>query len=844
MSPAARRSSVRVTSGLYNIEVLGLEDNSTLPRFRLAVLQVINGLRPHRAPSSYEAWIFRESLRSLHCSHELFVNRSSSSQELGPRHEEGSQEQAQEADPTSPPSTTLSLRESVHEQPPSAELLRDMISRLHFAVLPSLEEALEVIKAAKKHLEKLPNVVNVNVPAGGRMVLVGDLHGQLADMEQSLRAYGGPSERTSFLFNGDFVDRGRHGLEVVLTLFCYMLLYPETVHLNRGNHECDRLNRVYGFHAEVTAKYKTGSEKLYRRIQEAFLRLPLVYIVGQRIAVIHGGLPWDSEVTIEEIQAIDRFQPPSKDKLGGQPVTREERIYEALLWSDPKDFIDGRDWQPSDRGAGVLFGEGITRSFLKRNELKHLMRSHQVHTPGYAVNHGGLTTTVFTASNYAGTDNNLGCYLVLSPSLEVEFCQHSVLAPGACQKIKPSVSLIDLLQDGPMELAVHVDTAGYGEWHLKAKKEGLVHLWSAIFSKRQELLHEFEKADIWRNGTVAIHEWAQVCSECIHSDLPWHILSHYLVVREKHGRVPYMLFLERFQNRLVSRLMGVWSSKMLPFLSRRLQGELQQLKKPGQALSYQKLCKLLRQELPGVKERSVYYLMVTMLQTGYTATTPQDSDLPPSAVDLWALWAFQPHDWVKLQEAWRLPAPLVRGHFVSAAMAATGQVGKSARSRWQATATCLDPEGKGFVEWKQVQAVAENLGKEWLLAQLVLDIVVATASACVRLKDLFASIDVHGLGKLPTHRLVRGIEPWLGRRLTCQEALILSYAFDHSDEGVVTAAEFAKALEVVDTWDLATVEQREGMEKPRAVAAAVLDTDEDRGPCHKFFLDVARRRRY
>ena len=29
---------------------------------------------------------------------------------------------------------------------------------------------------------------------GGRMVIVGDLHGQLQDMEQTLRAYGGPSE--------------------------------------------------------------------------------------------------------------------------------------------------------------------------------------------------------------------------------------------------------------------------------------------------------------------------------------------------------------------------------------------------------------------------------------------------------------------------------------------------------------------------------------------------------------------------------------------------------------------------------------------------------------------------
>ena len=52
------------------------------------------------------------------------------------------------------------------------------------------------------------------------------------------------------------------------------------------------------------------------------------------------------------------------------------------------------------------------RTVEHRNGLSQIIRSHQVHSAGYAVNHNGMTTTVFTASNYAGTDNNFGCYLV------------------------------------------------------------------------------------------------------------------------------------------------------------------------------------------------------------------------------------------------------------------------------------------------------------------------------------------------------------------------------------------------------------------------------------------------
>ena len=85
--------------------------------------------------------------------------------------------------------------------------------------------------------------------------VVGDLHGQLQDLLTIFDLNGLPSPVKCYLFNGDMVDRGPNSVEIVLILLCFVLLFPQALHINRGNHETSYMNHVDGFEKECLDKY-------------------------------------------------------------------------------------------------------------------------------------------------------------------------------------------------------------------------------------------------------------------------------------------------------------------------------------------------------------------------------------------------------------------------------------------------------------------------------------------------------------------------------------------------------------------------------------------------------------
>jgi serine/threonine-protein phosphatase 5 len=238
-----------------------------------------------------------------------------------------------------------------------------------------------------------PNIVLL----GARTIkIVGDTHGQFQDLLYIFDTFGLPSDDNPYLFNGDFVDRGSQGLEIVLTLFALKIANGTGIYLNRGNHETDLMNRPYGFEKECAAKL-TGTA--FRLFSQVFETLPVGHIIGNAVFIVHGGLFGDDSVKVEDIQKMSRFgQPPADGPMND------------ILWSDP---MNQNGHAPSPRGATQTFGPDVTDHFLTANGLQLLIRSHQLQDAGYLVQHAGKCITVFSAPNYIGRMQNKGAIVVL-----------------------------------------------------------------------------------------------------------------------------------------------------------------------------------------------------------------------------------------------------------------------------------------------------------------------------------------------------------------------------------------------------------------------------------------------
>lgn len=256
----------------------------------------------------------------------------------------------------------------------------------------------KVLRNAYRSLKNLPNTTKITLAScedpeneiepRERLTIVGDIHGQLYDLIHILDESGLPSATNKYIFNGDFVDRGTSGVEVMVILMAFHAVFPESVCLNRGNHEDYAICCVYGFSDECCSKY---DEITFGMFVEVFQYLPLFAVVNDAILVVHGGLFHSSKICLEDLSDINRSDfslkdlPQSGESL--DPIPRENKreflkqLQRDALWSDPTNEDTGIS--QSSRGAGVMFGMDIADRFLKDNNLSMIFRSHECVQHGF-----------------------------------------------------------------------------------------------------------------------------------------------------------------------------------------------------------------------------------------------------------------------------------------------------------------------------------------------------------------------------------------------------------------------------------------------------------------------------
>eukprot|EP00010_Vexillifera_abyssalis_P006265 CAMPEP_0201545192 /NCGR_PEP_ID=MMETSP0173_2-20130828/1730_1 /ASSEMBLY_ACC=CAM_ASM_000268 /TAXON_ID=218659 /ORGANISM="Vexillifera sp., Strain DIVA3 564/2" /LENGTH=486 /DNA_ID=CAMNT_0047953525 /DNA_START=150 /DNA_END=1610 /DNA_ORIENTATION=+ len=273
--------------------------------------------------------------------------------------------------------------------------------------------ALQLIETAAKVLRDEPNVLELK----SELRVVGDIHGQFYDLLNLFDVVGDPKS-TQYLFLGDYVDRGMFGVETVFVLFAYKILYRDSFHLLRGNHESREITDYFNFQEECYVKY---NQEVYDAIMNAFDCLPIAALVDTnygKFLCTHGGLGPGIK-TIDDIRQCNRFQEPP-----------ETGVFCDLLWSDPIDIeefphmtdheYNTFDFLPNNaRGVGWIYGRAALEKFLSQNSLNTLVRAHEVQQYGYTEHRFGnmdrefpLAITVFSAPNYCDMYENRGGVMI------------------------------------------------------------------------------------------------------------------------------------------------------------------------------------------------------------------------------------------------------------------------------------------------------------------------------------------------------------------------------------------------------------------------------------------------
>ncbi|CCI42081.1 unnamed protein product [Albugo candida] len=294
----------------------------------------------------------------------------------------------------------------------SPDFISELMDRFKRGKLLHRKYVILILLEMKKLFSSLPSLLRITLPDANdaHITVCGDTHGQFYDVCNIFHLNGMPSGDNPYLFNGDFVDRGSFSFEVVMTLFAMKLIYPKHVHLLRGNHESKNMNKIYGFEGEIKHKY---DETVMLLFTEVFNWLPLAAVLDNRVLVVHGGLFGEDDVSLEDIEKIERNREPP-----------ESGYMSDLMWSDPQPFA-GRG--PSKRGIGLSFGPDITHAFLEYNDLDLLVRSHEVKDEGYLVEHDGKCITVFSAPNYCDQMGNKGAFIRFEKNMVPIFTQFTAV---------------------------------------------------------------------------------------------------------------------------------------------------------------------------------------------------------------------------------------------------------------------------------------------------------------------------------------------------------------------------------------------------------------------------------
>ena len=191
--------------------------------------------------------------------------------------------------------------------------------------------------------------LNFQIP--DNLVVVGDLHGDFTSLKKIMNKINYyeylKSESNILIFLGDYIDRGKYSLEVLLLLCSIKSMFPTNMFMLRGNHEAYHRFPFssFDFPRELQNKFDDPGKTLYTNtIIPFFDSLSSICEINGFCLLVHGGLP-----VIQDKEFFRNY------KFRISDMKTDGELLEEILWNDPRELTD-RDWQISNRGLGKYFG--------------------------------------------------------------------------------------------------------------------------------------------------------------------------------------------------------------------------------------------------------------------------------------------------------------------------------------------------------------------------------------------------------------------------------------------------------------------------------------------------------
>ena len=233
----------------------------------------------------------------------------------------------------------------------------------------SIDQITSLLDQLEERFKQEGNLIQIE---SGRVIFVGDTHGDLDATQRIFEKYLNPENKIVFL--GDYVDRGPASEENLNMLLKMKLEYPDNLFLLMGNHEGQ--NAIPFHPADFWSRLDRAQ---WDRYAEGLAKLPLVVSTSNGIIALHGALP---EVeSLEDIAAIE---------FGSHQ-------WQQVTWGDWEETSGGY------LGSSFLFGRlpfGLDWFEEKMNKLNKnvLIRSHQPDANPFM--YDGRCLTIFTSSAY------------------------------------------------------------------------------------------------------------------------------------------------------------------------------------------------------------------------------------------------------------------------------------------------------------------------------------------------------------------------------------------------------------------------------------------------------------